>query len=147
MESEVGVCPTCSIVHIRVAGDFSGEKLLKVLAEVEAIGGNPESRTEVWDLRALRDLFLSPAHVERLERRLPEWEEEPTGRTVVIARTSTHKSYGTVLCQSLRPYVGVHRSYFSVERATRWLGCSHSAGQGKSCGGEKSCEGCILLDE
>lgn len=131
MESEVEQCTTCSLVRVHLAGPFSGEALLEVLSEIEEISTEAEGRTEVWDVRDVRDLYLKPAEAKRLESFLPECEGDVRGRTAVMARTSSQRSYGAVLCRSLRPYARAARPFFEAERAARWLGCPPAPGESK----------------
>lgn len=154
MESSVKQCPECEIVYIRLAGSFAGEELLGVLSDIEDTDSSPEARTEVWDLRAVRGLYLSDADLDELQGHLPEWKdapsgEAPVGRTVVMARTTSQKAYGTVMCRSLRPYAASHRPSFSAKRAARWAGCLCSTGRDDvDTGGvddsDAPCGGCPL---
>lgn len=133
MDFDVDTCPSCSCVCIRLAGPFCSAALLDAIAAVEAVGDPADSRTEVWDVRDIRELYIKPAEVQRLNEQLPAAEEKAPGRTAVIARTNSHASYGTVLCRSLRPYAQAHRPFFSVDRAMRWLDCGPTAAQEAAC--------------
>jgi len=134
MESEVERCRTCSLVRVHLAGPFSGEALLEVLSEIEEVSARAKGRTEVWDVRDVRDLYLKPAEATRLKRHRSEWEEDAEGRTAVMAQTSSQRSYGTVLCQTLRPHARAHRPFFEAERAARWLGCPPPSGEAEDKG-------------
>lgn len=122
MKHELQVCPHCGLAVVRLAGNVDGDDLCEVLdALIENEGWNPE-QNDLWDLRALNDLFIAPNQVSKLAARVPSegWARDE-GRTALITRTLTQRAYGTLFFDAINPSSRMRRSFRSEQRAARWL--------------------------
>ena len=163
MAHQVTVCPNCRLGHVQFSGVVTGQGLLRVLYDTRKAGRWDLTCNEVWDLRGARDVFIKPAEAERLAGHLPDRDDDSAvdddalGRTALIVRTTSHKAYGIVLCRSLRPYNRVHRSFFSVRQAARWIkkSAQEQHALAESCGTEQArprtfdaeCDGLCMLND
>lgn len=138
MKYDIQVCPRCGRAMIRLVGDVDGDDLCEVLdALIEGEGWDPK-QSDLWDLRALDDLFIAPDRVAKLARRMPPEEGvRGDGRTALITQTLTQLAYGTLFFNAINPPNRARRSFRSGRRAARWLGTqSVQSGSeaGRQCG-------------
>lgn len=136
MKHDIQVCPRCGRAVIRLVGSVDGDELCEVLdALIEDEGWNPE-QSDLWDLRALDDLYIAPNQVAKLVRRMPsEGCARDSGRTALITRTLTQRAYGNLFFDEINPSNRVRRSFRSERRAIRWLEAqSRRTGETRRCG-------------
>lgn len=144
MKHEIEVCSQCGLAMVRLVGTVDGDGLYEVLdALVEDKGWDP-GQSDLWDLRALSDLFIAPAQVAKLTDHMPPAKcARSDGRTALVTRTLTQRAYGNLFFDAINPPSRVHRSFHSKRRAARWL--LNQAGRAVEIG---ACgQNCLMAEE
>lgn len=136
MKYDIQVCPRCGLAVVRLFGGVDGDDLCEVLdALIEGEGWDP-GQSDLWDLRAVSDLYIAPGRVSKLTARVPRaLRARGNGRTALITRTLTQLAYGTLFFDAINPSERVRRAFRSGQRAVRWIGAQPGREeQGAACG-------------
>lgn len=122
MEREIQVCSQCGLARVQLSGQITEEELCELVGALAQEDGWHSEGRELWDLRSVQNLFLSPDQAARLANNVSRADGgDFTGLVAFLTNTASQNAYGVVLFQSIRSSVRLCRSFRSEQRAVRWL--------------------------
>lgn len=122
MEREIQVCSQCGLARVQLSGRITEGELCELLETLAREDGWHSESPELWDLRSVRNLFLSPDQAAHLANYVSGTDGgDFAGLIAFLTNTASQNAYGVVLFQSIRSSARLCRSFRSEKRAARWL--------------------------